>query len=420
MILVLLIAPLVVAACETEGMNIEEDATCLLTLKSSMRYSATSRLSSALKAHAAWTNRHNKLKDNLRQLPKLMVVDAGRSREIHAAAKAAQSPLLSSDTVNIQAFIDAQKSSADACHAKMLEVRRTLDGLMSKVNALSDETEGYNAVIESNTGILHENTRNREDDKEMFEKDMAECERQYKLDIASSLNYEAEIKELEQIANPEVRSEIASSSDVRAAVEAHSDEQMSKPQEHFKQSRDGSNGKNYTTINLASLSNENCQSVAKAVLKKFHAPHADDDETMLACNGTRSKLQETYEVAMHALAKLIIDGDELAEDSKEECELAAKAASQARQGIYDAAISEATLNVNAARMALGQLTILLDNANMEVKLLGSHLTKLKEDCVVEDGVSEHLVAVRNLIVSLEDCPGRHDFVLTKPTEPPSE
>ena len=49
-------------------------------------------------------------------------------------------------------------------------------------------------------------------------------------------------------------------------------------------------------------------------------------------------------------------------------------------------------------------------------LLEEHVSLLKTDCEVEDGATEQLKAVRTLIMSLENCPGRNDFRLTIPSE----
>merc|ERR1719160_1450945 len=54
-------------------------------------------------------------------------------------------------THNIDGFIAAQKASDDACHAQMLEAKRTLDGVAAKVVALSDQVEAQEAIIEGGT-----------------------------------------------------------------------------------------------------------------------------------------------------------------------------------------------------------------------------------------------------------------------------
>jgi len=435
-----------------------DDGTCLLTLKADRSSVAASTMAmsvtpmAALEKHNAWMQQHAKIKQAIRSSTMPILA----------------SPVISSDATDIQAFIDSQQKSSDACHAKIVEVRRTLDGIMAKVNQLSEEVEAHEAIIAGNTGVINENVDNRVDGNDLLQGTYESCEKEFNLAMAALQHYRLEIKEMEQIANPAVRSKISfgdklqeetkyhsqqiHSAALRHAIrEAHTEaaaSAMAEGLEEEKRAEDetgvallSTKSKVSKPVDITLLSNEQCVKLAKVLLKDLAGhrkknetdvhevtesanddaraehidPHAQDHSTMAACNGTRAKLQETFDLSWHGLNTLLNDGEKLAEDEREECRLAAKNANEERQDQFDNQIKDATININAAQHALGQLNHLIENAFQEVKLLESHMQSLKTDCVIESGVTKELVAVRQLIHSLADCPGRNDFRLIIPS-----
>merc|ERR1719327_690177 len=58
------------------------------------------------------------------------------------------------NTSELSKFIQAQEDSNEACHAKELEAKRTLDGIASKVLMLSDEVEGQESMVEAQAQMV--------------------------------------------------------------------------------------------------------------------------------------------------------------------------------------------------------------------------------------------------------------------------
>lgn len=393
------------------------------------------------------------------------------------------SPYITSNTTEMEKFILEQQESSQACHAKLLEVRRTLDAILSKVNTLSDIVEAHDAIVAGNTQLIEDSVTQKNKNEKAFVDSLKECHKQYGLDLLALEQYRNEIKELEEIANPDVRSSIVFDLNYTAAVLEHEQQihtQAKREADREKEAagaaaaaaeaQNTNESATNTDVNIAAadaadskpvlaqtgaahppsialLSEEKCHKLAANLfqlhararagesaamratheeLRKRHKitrlgaverkPYADDQATMDACNGAREELQEKFNDAWFALNRLLENGIKLAKQKKDECEMNADAAHDERQENLDNQIEDSTVNVKGATMAMRQLQGLLDNAKKEVKLLKDHIELLKKDCVVEDGVTEQLVAVRNLIQSLEDCPGANSFKLTVPSE----
>jgi len=399
------------------------------------------------------------------------------------------SPYISSNITEMQTFIDEQKRSSQACHAKLLEVRRTLDGILAKVNALSDIVEAHDSIVAGNTRVIEDNVANKNAGEKAYKEALAECHHQYGLDLLALEGTRKEIKELEQIANPDVRSSIDFNINYTAETYAH--EQLIHSQAYREADREKESDAakeaaekkanetaaaaaaatpataptappavapaapapatglvqrhRFAPPNLALLSEKQCHKLASVLLQtsvessakqqlhqRVHEAHritragavqhdegpayANDPATMEACSGKREELQKRFNEGWLELNRLLDDGVELAKTKKKECELMADNEHQERQDEYDRQIEDSTVNVKGATMAMRQLQGLLDNAKREVDLLEAHIKLLKDDCEVEDGVSDQLVAIRKLIQSLADCPGANDFRLTVPSQ----
>jgi hypothetical protein len=372
------------------------------------------------------------------------------------------SPTITSNTTSIQKFIYQQSNSAQACHAKLLEVRRTLDGILAKVNQLSDVVEAHDAIIAGNSRLIEDMVDKKNKAEKQYKEDLQECHKQYGRDLLALDQYRNEIKELEQIAEPDVRSDVAHNVNYTQEVIEH------EQQVHAQGKRSGDREKEFEAAEKAAaakanetkeaalvqkdapgkdvslLSVEQCHKLASLLAQKsslrrlsfagsrsvhdaLHeshritregakGPYDNDPETMKQCGGKRTELQEKFDEAWFALNKLLADGVQLAKTKKEECELAADNSHTDRIEQADTEIEASTVNVKGATMSMRQLQGLLENAKREVTLLEEHVSLLKTDCEVEDGATEQLKAVRTLIMSLENCPGRNDFRLTIPSE----
>merc|ERR1719197_1057580 len=128
---------------------------------------------------------------------------------------------LTTDTEEIDDFILDQMVSKDTCTSKMMEAKRSIDGVAAKVVQLSDEIEAEQSIINSNKMIVDNAIEGLEASEAQEVEDLAACKKTFDEQWAALDGKRNEIVELEQIANPSVRSSIAHDMDVEAYVDKH-------------------------------------------------------------------------------------------------------------------------------------------------------------------------------------------------------
>merc|ERR1719440_2012694 len=100
-------------------------------------------------------------------------------------------------------------SPSDACHAKMLESKRTLDGLLQKVKQLGTEIDGENSIIEGNTATIKDALQKKKEAEEAKAREIEVCTKTAEESRKEELSkIHAEITQMRQIADPQVRSRV--------------------------------------------------------------------------------------------------------------------------------------------------------------------------------------------------------------------
>merc|ERR1719337_44263 len=134
----------------------------------------------------------------------------------------------------------------------------------------------------------------------------------------------------------------------------------------------------------------------------------------LDCHAQRDALQKTFSEAYLSLITMVETGEDAAEEEKANCYGVAYDRDDSNQMGYQAKINKASAWIQAAKDTLTTILPILENAKKEFEMLEQHIDRMKRTCVVDDDVTEHLQAVRKLIRSLDNCPGRNDFKLAIP------
>merc|ERR1719247_343730 len=139
---------------------VSADETCLLQLKSQERVEApvaanatrlmltatgeTITIHAAIEMQRAWQKRHSALKaefgryvQHARQDPQPKYMDVGGVAVDPSTFGKVASDTIKNEPDGIMDFIKRSIASEQTCNAKMVEVRRTLDGILAKVNQLS-------------------------------------------------------------------------------------------------------------------------------------------------------------------------------------------------------------------------------------------------------------------------------------------
>merc|ERR1719310_2776918 len=98
--------------------------------------------------------------------------------------------------------IAEQKSSDIACSARLLHSKRKLDTLLKETKTLSMQVAGHEEVLETESENLKVTKMSIAAVESDYDAAIEECEKLKKDALKDLKQYSAELKELEQIANP--------------------------------------------------------------------------------------------------------------------------------------------------------------------------------------------------------------------------
>merc|ERR1719238_2548180 len=98
--------------------------------------------------------------------------------------------------------IAEQKSTDVACSARLLQAKRKLDGLLKETKTLSIQVAGHEEVLETESENLNVTKMSIAAVESDYDAAIEDCEKLKKEALKDLKQYSAELKELEQIANP--------------------------------------------------------------------------------------------------------------------------------------------------------------------------------------------------------------------------
>jgi len=282
---------------------------------------------------------------------------------------------------DLENFIAQQAESGDACHARMLEAKRTLDHLLHDVHTLALEVGSHETVLQTLIEDLNMTKLSTDAIEDSYKKELENCEKE-KIDALAELQqYRAELKELEQIANPAVRYEHA-----------------------LKQNT--SKTSLLQTKSTSTFSPTGCVAFVQFVKNHRYAddPSRSGGLSKETCDTQREKLQEVFTETYKAISKLTKDAEDRSTDSM--CTDAAEARKMAELAPITMQREKTSTKIEEASEAISGLEPVLDMAKQRAKMMEKHIeTVLKPECADAAEVSKMLQNIRDLIVSVEQCPG---------------
>jgi hypothetical protein len=382
---------------DNDSVNSNQEV-CLLSLRANMSRAAASLAASGqavAKTHRKmreWAQDHENIKSEL----------------LHARAASGTEADMSAvtDDNEIDSFIEEQRRSTDTCFAKLLEARRTLDGVTEKVLRLDEEISAQTEISKGNMMIIQDRFTASEEALKEKEDTGKDCEEQFEKAIEDLQHYRDELAELKQIANPEVRSKVASDLDYEQLIEQH----IASVGAQFDQQN------SFLQMDASVQTNATmCQGMVNFLNRRSEEKESNATKyTALDCDAMREVLQEEFTKSWEEITRLLQEGENLAQQQKELCYDEAKEVHNTKHASITQDIKDSTRSIQMAKDVISALQPLLDNARLEAEALAAHIQGLKSDCNVDTAVSDHLKTVRRLIQSLNECPGRNDFRLTVP------
>jgi hypothetical protein len=457
----------------------ENDGSCLLTLRSDL----TTESSNAPSPDAmTWAERHKLL---LAWTKEHAAVSAAATRAKEKSDRLYQrggqpQGLMTGGELDMQEFIEQQKRSSDSCYSKHLEVKRTLDGLHQKVDLLANEITSNGAIIQAHAKITMDKNDEKTAADEKHERDLDECKNIRDTDQKEVDQFQKELDELTNIANPTVRSKIDFETDLTDEVKQHVEEMTKKweaeneghlsEEDHQRilaealkgQGGAGDKAEGATCILSTDCASGLCdggvckessllqksdtlvsinKTAALAAINKSFAEmnltqckkaveflqassrvksRLVSVETKDDCDQQRQQLQDEFANSFIQITQLRDSTEQRIADAHEDCVALADGSKDEAHERLDSTIQESTDSINRAQEILNALQPLWLDAKRGLKKVQEHMEELEDSCAKEDDVSEHLQRVRDLIMSLEKCPGRHDYQLQMPASAEEE
>jgi len=373
-------APLLTVQAEVSGQ-------CLLQTAANMKKSSTL----APDAHRNWRAEH-----------RLLLADTGESMDV------------------LQQFINAQQASGDACSSRLMESKRILDGLLKDLKSLSNQIDSHEEVLETETSNLNITELSVNAVEVTHTEAMTVCEKEKQEALDRVSQYQSELEELNQIAKPSVRLDIATKISV-------------------------SNGSTTTELTKDSLlqqqawSKDSCLAFVqfskkhrKASKKKIQKQDPDanndnnnnNDETKEEiseekaerdCDTQREQLQKAFTEAYIDTRDLLKESQDDAVDTTCVETSEAKRASDLVPLVAER--ERASQLIESSSNSISVLEPVLDLIDARVEKMSDHIyNDLTPECAEAKEVSEALTKIRELILLLEECPGRNDFKLKIPEE----
>jgi len=318
-------------------------------------------------------------------------------------------------SVTLDEFMAAQQASGDACSSRLLEAKRSLDGLLHDLKSLGMQVEDHMTVLEVETQNLKATELSIEAVEDQYHEGTIKCDEEREKALADLAQYSAELKELTQIAEPSVRYQHVVT--VEGMPEGNA-----------------TSGENATSalLDVGTWTKKSCEAfVAYAKEHKKMNLLQDQSHTeeeaegprkrkpaspiQLNCDQQRNKLQRIFTKAYNAVKDLKKDAKDRSEDRI--CQETADAKRASLLVPLVAQREQATSRIEYSGSALAALEPVLALVQNRVDKLQNYIeSKLQPECEEASEVSKYLQNVRDLIISLQNCPGKDDFALEIPTD----
>jgi len=343
-----------------------DTGTCLLAVRSTLRkthsHDVSSQAPEAVAAYKMWRAKHKKV-----------------------AANAVESMGV------FDKFISQQKASEDACSSKLLEAKRSLDGLLKDLQRLSNDVEAQEMILQTEIENLHFTILSEKAVNVKYEDAKAKCRILVEEAKEELAQYQKELEELNQISKPSVRLDHATTSTAQSLLHAQS-------WTHERCSQF-----------VGFLRNKQKQGVNTSHLVQILPEGLGSKK----CDEDREELQKVFTQSYIEIRNLIQDAEDRL--SMRKC---MEPAIAMRTAALVPLIAQRDLAAERIELATGALSA-LDPVLMLVKRrslkLYNHIHKtLVPECHTASQASEALESIREMILSLELCPGRNDFTLQIP------
>jgi hypothetical protein len=309
----------------------------------------------------------------------------------------------------LEQFIKAQEESGDACSSRLMESKRALDGLLADLKSLSTQVDSHEEVLETETGNLNITELSVKAVDVTHAEAMATCEKETQDAVSRVSQYQSELAELDQIAKPSVRYEHVTKVTVSTKVTESTTESNNSLLQNGIWTKDAC---------LAFLQFQKRKHVKHAGNTSVNQdPDLEDTKEEKDCDAEREDLQKAFTEAYITTRDLLKEAQSDVQDTT--CVDTANAKKAADLVPLISERERAASLIESSSESLAALDPILELVDRRVEKLSDHIYNvLTPECAQAKEVSEALQKIRELILLLEECPGRNNFKLKIPEETP--
>merc|ERR1719333_979686 len=306
----------------------------------------------------------------------------------------------------LDSFIEKQKESGDACSARLMEAKRAYDGLLKDVKLLAAQIDAHESAMEAEKEDLSATLESIEQVEDEHKEELDKCAKKKKEALDAKAGFEAELKELQQIAKPAARYEDTQAADTVAAAKAATAKSLEK-YGGFKAATG--------LIQEGAWTQQACKKFVKYMNHRGRTLDPRD------CDKAREKLQKAFEEAYIGVQKLIKQSAKESTEGYKVCVEEANVKKTIAMTPLTEQQEESNTRIQASTRALSSLMPTVELIRKRAEAMQEYIDEtLTPECYEDGEVSEHLQKVRELIMELAECPGRDDFQLKIPAKAKAE
>lgn len=325
-------------------------------------------------------------------------------------------------------FVQAQTESANACSSRLLEAKQGLDALLHQVLGLQKTMREHEETLETTSKVINATNLALHKLKVTFKSETTACSKTTSTAMKEYQQYSKELKELVQMARPSVRFRMGLGMMATAKKVFLSDARSGEISQGWKSSRHPATPQGHKAGEV--WKNSECTAFVAwamgrrggATEKHSHAlknlRNHGAGERKPDCRRQRAELQLVYLKAVKEIQDLR-DKAKLRQTDVTCTRSAQINFNSESMTLVTKRQEHASLQVTATH-ALAALNPTLDNLRSKADRMKKYIKRqLTPECKNADKATEHLVAVRELILSLDKCPGKDQVDLKIPGKGPN-
>ena len=325
-------------------------------------------------------------------------------------------------TFYMKDLVYEQTKNQQNCYGKLLEAKRSLDGLLDSVNVTFRDLMAQNDIIEAMNTTIRGLLEDQQREWSEYIEDQGECVNSRAANATRLADIEDEMTELRTIANPGVRSAVdfnrarGYQDDARGAVTLDQGALGNVNIDAYQEEDRSAFLEEAATMDL-SADAAACTRFSSLVQALESRHGIKLVQGPVNCHAEREALQTAFTQAFLSLGDLFNRKNQTIQDQFSDCLNTAtydyKEAVEGPDGI-DPKIQTAARQIHAAQSRIALLEPRLHDVEQAVRVMRTHIHHLNSTCTLDENVLGHLHSVQVLIGQMAECPGRNDFYLKIP------